>query len=265
MKKRKPCALDGCDKPAFAEQRCWPHLRDERLRRGDLCSVDGCDRPRQGQSMCATHGSAASRRRVGRHDTRHPRECAWCRRHFTTTTPATRYCSQACWQAVKRQPLLPVVHPNPAAVSHLPLKHPARRPPRPRSTWWTILVYGPCGRCGEPFMSTAASFEQRSLYCSRSCARSQGKDRRRAAKREGFVADVHRRRIFERDGWRCQICRKRVLRRKAVPHPRAPTIDHIIPLALGGTHEPSNCQLACFMCNCRKSSTGTGDQLRLIG
>ena len=80
-----------------------------------------------------------------------------------------------------------------------------------------------------------------------------------------YVADVYRRKIFERDGWRCQICSKAVLRSKAVPHPRAPTIDHIIPLARGGTHEPANAQLACFACNCLKSHTGTGDQLRLIG
>jgi 5-methylcytosine-specific restriction endonuclease McrA len=38
-----------------------------------------------------------------------------------------------------------------------------------------------------------------------------------------------------------------------------------VPIAHGGRHEPSNIQTAHFICNARKSHTGTGDQLLLIG
>lgn len=90
-------------------------------------------------------------------------------------------------------------------------------------------------------------------------------ERRRARLSNAFVSDVDRLAIFERDGWRCQLCRRLVLRSKAVPHLRAATLDHIIPISRGGTHEPSNVQLACFKCNCSKGPGAANDQLRLIG
>lgn len=75
---------------------------------------------------------------------------------------------------------------------------------------------------------------------------------------------VYRKRIAERDGWRCKICGKQVNKRAKVPHPSAPTLDHIVPLAAGGRHEPTNVQLAHFRCNRIKNATGSG-QLLLFG
>lgn len=91
--------------------------------------------------------------------------------------------------------------------------------------------------------------------------------RRVRRKKAPEMALVIRAKIYERDGWRCQICRRKVKRGATLPHPKAPTLDHIIPLAQGGTHEPVNCQLACYRCNCLKGdrTAPAGDQLRLIG
>lgn len=61
--------------------------------------------------------------------------------------------------------------------------------------------------------------------------------------------------IAARDRYRCGFCGKRVAMAKAVPHPKAPTIDHIIPLADGGDDARANVQLAHFLCN---SLAGTG-------
>jgi len=52
--------------------------------------------------------------------------------------------------------------------------------------------------------------------------------------------------------------------KQTVPHPKAPTIDHVIPLAQGGTHEPLNCRAAHFLCNSLKSHQGHGDQMLLL-
>lgn len=71
--------------------------------------------------------------------------------------------------------------------------------------------------------------------------------------------------VFERDRWTCQLCGKKIKRDAEVPHPLAPTIDHIIPLADDGTHEPANCQAAHFACNSRKRDRGGGEQLALVG
>ena len=72
-------------------------------------------------------------------------------------------------------------------------------------------------------------------------------------------------RLFLRDGGKCQLCGKRLSTKHVVPHKAAPTVDHIVPLAKGGIHGPSNVQLACFACN---SAKGSGcvegrEQLRL--
>jgi 5-methylcytosine-specific restriction endonuclease McrA len=50
----------------------------------------------------------------------------------------------------------------------------------------------------------------------------------------------------------------------SVPHPMAPTIDHIVPLSKGGTHEPINCRTAHFLCNSTKGDRLAGDQLILF-
>lgn len=99
-------------------------------------------------------------------------------------------------------------------------------------------------------------------YCSDACRRGSAnhrarkrrdKDNRAMRKRGVFVEPVSRRRVYDRDGWVCQLCRKPVSRTASVPNPKAPTLDHIIPLAAGGTHEYANVQLAHFLCNSRKS------------
>lgn len=68
------------------------------------------------------------------------------------------------------------------------------------------------------------------------------KQRRRTAERNGKRVD--RQAIWERDGGVCRICNDPI---EGPFH-----IDHIVPLALGGTHEPANCQLAHPACNQEK-------------
>lgn len=70
--------------------------------------------------------------------------------------------------------------------------------------------------------------------------------------------------IFERDGWRCQICGKKVRRDVHGRHPLAASLDHIVPIARGGTHSRRNAQTSHLQCNIRKQATRSG-QLRLFG
>lgn len=107
--------------------------------------------------------------------------------------------------------------------------------------------------------------------CSAECAaakrladRRVAKDKRRALQRDAFVANVYRAQVFKRDGWRCHLCGKPVNRKATVPHPHAATLDHVVPLAAGGTHEPSNCRTAHYLCNSRKGARGGGEQLLLL-
>lgn len=114
------------------------------------------------------------------------------------------------------------------------------------------VIYGcQCAECGQPFLARKA---RATAYCSRACARKAHARRRRAAGRQRI--GLHE--IAARDGWRCGICRKAVKQGRVVPHPQAPTLDHIVPIALGGQHERENLQLAHFICNSRKSHVGVG-------
>jgi 5-methylcytosine-specific restriction endonuclease McrA len=138
------------------------------------------------------------------------------------------------------------------------------------------LKSGQCKVCSSWFVSCNVN-----VTCSAKCQRTWKKRspnaleskrvqkaRRRALQKNAFVENVSPKQIFARDRYRCQLrlagC-KGIDQTKLVPHPKAPTTDHIIPLSKGGTHEPKNCHTACFHCNWKKSNGGGGEQLLLIG
>lgn len=58
--------------------------------------------------------------------------------------------------------------------------------------------------------------------------------------------------IYKRDGWICQICFEPVDPIIPWPESLSKSIDHVIPLILGGPDAPSNVQLAHLVCNFRK-------------
>lgn len=71
--------------------------------------------------------------------------------------------------------------------------------------------------------------------------------------------------ILERDGWRCKLCGKKINPRLKGPHPMAASIDHIVPLALGGNDCPENVQAAHLSCNSAKHTRAMNEQLMLVG
>jgi hypothetical protein len=72
---------------------------------------------------------------------------------------------------------------------------------------------------------------------------------RRAAERGARVEPVSKLEIYARDGWLCGFCGDPVDRGVEWPHPRSASLDHVVPLALGGEHSPSNVRLAHLSCN----------------
>jgi 5-methylcytosine-specific restriction endonuclease McrA len=100
--------------------------------------------------------------------------------------------------------------------------------------------------------------QQRSVRCI-GCASSQRNRvkyaRRRTRKNSGFFEAVDHITVFEAAGWVCALC--------GVPTPsslvgssegRAPTLDHIMPLSLGGEHSYRNTQCLCRRCNTAKGA-----------
>jgi 5-methylcytosine-specific restriction endonuclease McrA len=92
--------------------------------------------------------------------------------------------------------------------------------------------------------------------------REQDRLRRTQMRTNGPMESFTVREIGERDGWRCGICRDRahlVVPARKRPDPLSPSIDHIVPLALGGTHTRSNVQIAHWFCNHEKNMDGPDD------
>jgi 5-methylcytosine-specific restriction endonuclease McrA len=64
--------------------------------------------------------------------------------------------------------------------------------------------------------------------------------------------------IFERDRWICQLCGDPVIQTLVHPDPGCASIDHILPISLGGDDTPDNVQLAHLSCNVAKGNIVEG-------
>ena len=189
-----------------------------------------------------------------------PRWCPGCRRNPSRKTKALasslrRWCSE-CGS--------PGLRPDATYCSHrcgvlarmvkgCDVLPPAPKLPKPKTCRIFVSDCATCGRC---FVSrfTVSTCSDECKAEKRRADHADAKHRRRARQRRAFVAPVVRRRIYERDDWTCQLCGRHVLRNVPPNHPEAPSIDHIVPLAAGGTHEPANVQTAHLLCNSIKGA-----------
>jgi len=71
----------------------------------------------------------------------------------------------------------------------------------------------------------------------------------RARRRHARIEQVNRRKIIERDNSTCYMCGRKLGYLEIV-------LDHVIPIARGGSHSEDNMKVACAPCNSRK-----GDKL----
>jgi 5-methylcytosine-specific restriction endonuclease McrA len=71
--------------------------------------------------------------------------------------------------------------------------------------------------------------------------------------------------IFDRDRWTCHLCGKKIPKAVKWPDSRSPSIDHLIPISLGGADAPWNVRAAHVGCNLAKHTKAMNEQLMLIG
>lgn len=65
-------------------------------------------------------------------------------------------------------------------------------------------------------------------------------------KRKNY-SDEERKIIYNKSGGRCELCGQRLLFEEM-------TLDHIVPLSMGGEDSMENLQTACYACNCRTAN-----------
>jgi 5-methylcytosine-specific restriction endonuclease McrA len=123
-------------------------------------------------------------------------------------------------------------------------------------------IHPPCATCGAPISGNQSKF------CSAKCGWTvrrldwPGKLKnadfihRARAKKHGVrweVVDLMA--IVERDGFNCQICGMPIDPEAPVRGKFSLSIDHIIPLAIGGSHTADNVRATHLVCNLGKAQT----------
>jgi 5-methylcytosine-specific restriction endonuclease McrA len=170
--------------------------------------------------------------------------CRECDRVFATRLEAVRVCSNECKAAE------------------------ARRSARIRAAASVVPLKLRCPECDSEFVRTYG--DKGRAFCSQPCSKRHSarasRKKRKWVERAARVETVNPFKVFKRDGWRCQCCRKPTPRdKRGTYHPRAPELDHIVPVSKGGEHSYRNTQLLCRACNGAKSDTDGGQQMRLFG
>jgi len=120
-----------------------------------------------------------------------------------------------------------------------------------------------CVQCG---VTLPQSMRSDAKFCSAIC-NDRAHRLQRKLRARGGPADVPgmvRVQIAQRDKWRCGICGGSVSKTKQWPNPKAGSLDHVVPVAEGGSSVPSNLRLTHLECNLKRRDKGGGEQLALI-
>lgn len=203
------------------------------------CVIDECDKPRVGRGWCSKHWTRW--KRYGSPTARMPGEvvdgkrvCSICQ----VDKPLDDYPKGGgswCRQCFNEKQL------KRKKADYVP------KPKQPAL----------CDHCGAAFLAD----KRRSVFCSRECF-AIGKRRRavhhtharRAAQAAATVETFLASEIYARDEWSCGICGDPIDRDIRWPHPKSASIDHIVPIAVGGVHSRANVQAAHLGCNCSKGA-----------
>ena len=102
-------------------------------------------------------------------------------------------------------------------------------------------------------------------YCTKRCENKAQGHRRRARKRNAFIEVVSVKKLLKWQDGRCYHCNCKIRLDVGAPHPKSLTLDHLIPLVLGGEHSYVNTVASCWNCNCTmKGTKAINEQLKLV-
>lgn len=235
------------------------------------CTVEGCDRVHRAKGLCSTHYNQQMPEAK-----RHPKvtmRCAWCdaevakdpgrakkyafivcgyecRSALMQATGSGSWASGALRAPSERKPRTPT-------RSELPDDHPAR--------WFgakSDITYSTCEECGRSIVVRVwrdGSGRVRRFCPNGMCKQRRAQRRRRARERNAISDGYTRIEIFLRDDWTCWICGDPVNRDADPRDLDAPTVDHKIALAAGGSDTRDNVATAHRWCNSVKRELPIGD------
>lgn len=255
----KTCSIADCPRKFYAKNLCKPHYNQGLSTTAKQCGSEGCMRGAVTHGLCKSHYSKSTRNTK-------TSQCAACSTTFTT--PATfigrppSTCSDMCRSFVEHGhwPTCAVTIGYQLPQCELPSSHPARQHQPPPRTF----VAGQCAECGDYF--TVESWTGEARYCSTTCTRRFSSRLTRAARRArknstSIDRGLTWQAVAARDGSDCYLCNQPTDTADYSIHatgticvgPMYPSLDHVVPLARGGSHTFGNAKLAHMHCNSLKS------------
>lgn len=267
--KNTTCEADGCENKATRKGLCSKHY-ERLLTHGDPnyvskirkpgeiveCSVDGCTLNVKAKGLCNTHyrrflvNGDPLIKRPNSVKKKKRSACLQCGGEIPIDFGLTNLCSYRCESRWKNKQ---------ADVRECIVCG--------KSFEWSHSAKVCSDECKEKHKSSQRkkwNEEQRATNPEYQRLRAAAQRRRRALKMKTQVENFNDKDIYERDGWVCGICGKKIDKRLKYPNKMSVSIDHIIPLSIGGTHEARNVQAAHLDCNRRKGNRATNEQLRMV-
>ena len=182
------------------------------------CSVKGCDRPHSARDLCSMHYDA---KRDASPERRAAAKVRVARYRATPKGQATNERSVAIYHAKHKARIRTQANSPEAAAK--------------RARWRAV----------------------RSEKAEWKASHITDEQFRRARKRGVDAQRVTRAYLAARNGGICGICQRVVSPDVRWPNPLSASMDHIVPLSLGGAHTADNLQLAHLICNVRKGNRAT--------
>lgn len=183
---------------------------------------------RRREAILLAKREASASRRVSK-------ECRRCGAPFVPgTTVKQVYCSRACNVADHRDS-------DSAVCSSADCGRPVR-------------AKGLCNSHYKAAHPNRKSWKKGKPETRRANLRRKTQQRRARMKGQPEAELIDRDAVGDRDEWRCGLCSTSVNRLLEYPDPESPSLDHVVPLSLGGAHVLSNVQISHLRCNVAKGN-----------
>lgn len=221
------CAVDGCEKPAHAKGWCSTHYGSVR-RHGDPLAGRRHRSRLHAAPPCAVDGCDEPRRKFD-----------WCQRHAALAKRNGMPQGKYEWPA-KREDCAACGDPVPQGQRQFCSD--ACQRAASRSDWKART----CVQCGA--LLDVSRVSGRFTPGSRSWVCDECRRPRRHTRDYAVMLLAHYR------GTDCGICGEPVDLTVRFPDRRCASVDHTVPVALGGADDGANLQLAHFGCNARKNA-----------
>lgn len=216
-----------------------PHLRGQMIKTCALCNElfevngNGYNSRKYCNDICASAAQAEQMRNWTK-PVSNVATCKHCDKEFPKRHRA-RYCSPECRKQAESNRTLARYHAH-----HVP-----------------ISAEVVCTMCGNLFLT---DHPEQAKYCD-GCRPEYVRQKRKASqvkrkrlKDSTAIEIIMPTKVYDRDGWVCQLCQQPIDKTLKHPHVFSASLDHILPLSLGGRHVYGNVQAAHLSCNSKKGN-----------